>query len=217
VARGDAKDYSTFYVLNTETSSVAAEYQGKLPPDQFASLLIEAGNRYNEALLCPENNSYGYAVIMKLTEQSYPNLWFAKESDKYNYMYGSQEIGKIGFQTNSKTRGQILTKLEEVLRNREIRIRSTRFFNELKTFVWNSGKLQAMKGKTDDLMMALAIGCWLYDTSPQAVGKKSQDVNKAMINAFGTNKNSFEDSVINQHLGQQSPYGKKPKEFRWIF
>jgi hypothetical protein len=217
VARGDANDYSTFHVIDTEKSSVVAEYQGKLPPDQFATLLAEAGKRYNECMICPENNSYGYAVIMKLVEQDYTNLWFAKESDKYNFMYGSQEIGKIGFQTNMKTRSQILTKLEEVLRNKEVRLRSTRIFDELKTFVWQSGKVKAMKGKTDDLIMALAIGTWLYDTTPSNIGKKNTDVNKAMLQAFGTNSNSFEDSSLNKHVDVRSPFGPTPKKFTWIF
>jgi len=217
VSRGDAKDYSTFHVIDTEKSSVVAEYQGKLPPDQFAQLLAEAGNRYNGAMLIPENNSYGYALIMKLVELSYPNLYFQSEKAKYDFMYGTQELGKIGFQTNGKTRPQILTKLEEVLRNKEVRIRSTRFFEELKTFVWQSGKVQAMKGKTDDLIMALAIGVWMYDTSPSNIGKKNTEVHKAMLSAFGTNKNTFEKSVVNQHQTQQAPYQNAPGQFRWIF
>ena len=74
VSRGDATDYSTFHVIDTEASQIVAEYQGKLPPDRFAQLLAEAGKRYNDALMCPENNSYGYAVIMKLNELDYLNL-----------------------------------------------------------------------------------------------------------------------------------------------
>jgi hypothetical protein len=218
VSRGDAKDYSTFHVIDTEKSAVVAEYQGKLPPDQFAALLVEVGNRYNEALLVPENNSYGYAVIMKLVEMGYTNLYFQTQKAKYDFMYGQQELGKIGFQTNAKTRAQILTKLEEVLRNKEVRIRSTRFFNELKTFVWNGGKVQAMKGKTDDLIMALAIGTWMYDTSPSAVGKKSGDLSKSMAAAFGTNRNKIENSVLRQNV--QNPYSPDPlfraRKYGWV-
>ena len=144
VSRGDANDYSTFHVIDTEASAIVAEYQGKLPPDRFAQLLAEAGRRYNEALLCPENNSYGYAVIMKLNELDYRNLYFQNEKDRYNYLYGDRNIAKIGFQTNSKTRAQILTKLEEVLRTKQVKIRSSRLYEELKTFVWKNGKAQAM-------------------------------------------------------------------------
>ena len=224
VSRGDATDYSTFHVIDTEASQIVAEYQGKLPPDRFAQLLAEAGQRYNDALLCPENNSYGYAVIMKLNELDYRNLYFQNDKDRYNYMYGDKDIGKIGFQTNSKTRSQILTKLEEVLRTKQVKIRSSRLYEELKTFVWKNGKAQAMRGQTDDLIMALAIGVWLYDTSPQ-LSKTGTDLNKAMLAAFAVNSTPVEDTVIDQnghkiqhrrrsvtYPGSRNPYG----DFDWL-
>jgi hypothetical protein len=196
VARGDAADYSTFHVIDTEASAVVAEYRGKAPPDKFAQVIAEAGRRYNDALICPENNSYGYAVIMKLTEMDYRNLYFQTEKDRYSYMYGAKDIGKIGFQTNAKTRSQILTKLEEVLRTRSIIVKSSRLYSELKTFVWKNGKAQAQKGQHDDLIMALAIGVWLYDTTPH-YSKTGTDLNKAMLAAFGTSNTPVGDTVIN--------------------
>ena len=44
VSRGDAADYSTFQVLDITNSEQVAEYRGKLPPDQLAILLAEAGS-----------------------------------------------------------------------------------------------------------------------------------------------------------------------------
>ncbi|OUU74611.1 MAG: hypothetical protein CBC29_05655 [Methylococcaceae bacterium TMED69] len=195
VARGDAQDYSTFHVIDTEASAIVAEYRGKLPPDKFAQVLAEAGRRYNEALVCPENNSYGYAVVMKLNEINYRNLYFEKEKDRYSFLYGSGDIGKIGFQTNAKTRNQILTKLEEVLRTKQVSVKSSRLYEELKTFVWKNGKAQAQKGQNDDLIMALAIGVWLYDTSPQ-LNKHSVDLNSAMLAGFAVNSTKIGDTVL---------------------
>ncbi len=196
VSRGDAKDYSTFHVIDTGESEVVAEYKGKIPPDQFALLLNEAGKRYGNALLCPENNTYGYAVVMKLKELDYKNLYFKNQKDKFNMMYGNDvDISRIGFTTSGQSRNQILTKLEQVLRNGEIKTYSSRLYEELKTFIWTGSKAQAQKGKNDDLVMSLAIGVWLYDTSP-VHSKQSYDVNKAMLDAFGVNSNSAKDSVI---------------------
>ena len=196
VSRGDAADYSTFHVIDIETSSVAAEYRGKAPPDKFAQVLAEAGRRYNDAVICPENNSYGYAVIMKLAEMDYRNLYFQNEKDRYSYMYGTKDLGKIGFQTNAKTRGQILTKLEEVLRTKQINVKSSRLYSELKTFVWKNGKAQAQKGQHDDLIMALAIGVWLYDTTPH-YNRTTTDLHKAMLAAFSTSNTPVGETVIN--------------------
>ena len=146
VARGDSADYSTFQVIDPDASEVVAEYRGKLPPDRFAQVLAEAGRRYNDAVLCPESNTYGYAVIMKLRDMDYKNLYFAKEADKYSYLYGGGEIEKVGFQTNAKTRSQILTKLEECLRQKTVRVYSSRLYEELKTFIWKGNKAQARRG-----------------------------------------------------------------------
>ena len=193
VSRGDSGDYSTFHVIDTGESEVVAEFRGKVPPDQFAMVLAEAGKRYNEALICPENNTYGYAVIMKLRDIGYKNLYFKNEKDRFAAMYGlgEVEVAKIGFATTGQSRNQILTKLEQVIRNREIRTYSSRLYEEAKTFIWKGNKAQAQKGQHDDLMMALAIGVWLYDTSP-VHSKHSYDLNKAMLEGFSVNSRGHE-------------------------
>ena len=187
VARGDGKDFSTFHVIDTTESEVVAEFKGKVPPDQLAVLLAEAGKRYGEAALCPESNTYGYAVLMKLQELGYTNIYFAKEKDRFSALYGGGSIGKAGFSTQGTSRAQILTKLEEVIRNDKVSIYSSRFADEMKTFIWSGKKAQAQTGKNDDLVMSLAIGLWLYESSSK-VSKQSVDLNQAMLAAFGVNK-----------------------------
>ena len=195
VSRGDASDYSTFHVIDTEMSQVVCEYRGKLPPDRFAQVLAEAGRRYNNATICPESNSYGYAVIMKLRDLGYKNIYFENEKDKYSFMYGGGDISKAGFSTQAKSRTMILTKLEETLRTKQIVIRSSRFYEEMKTFVWQGKKAQARKGANDDLVMSLAIGVWLYDTDPN-YAKQTTDINAAMLAGFGVNRTEINDTVI---------------------
>ena len=199
VARGDGADYSSFHVIDTAVGEQVAEFKGKVPPDQFAVLLSEAGLRYNKALVCPENNSYGYAVCMKLKELGYPNLYY--KDKKYMYMgaaAGSEDIANIGFTTGPSNRTKILTKLEEVIRNRQIRIRSTRMAEELKTFTWVGQTARAMKGYNDDLVMALAIGIWLFDTNID-YSKQSQELTKAMLAAFAVNKRDHETDPFIPH------------------
>lgn len=201
VARGDAADYSTFHVFDMNKCEQVAEYKGKLPPDKFAVLLAEAGRRYNDALICPENNTYGYACIMKLVELGYKNLYFKSEKEKFRSLYGGEtDISKIGFQTNVKTRAQILTKFEEVIRTSAVRFYSSRFYNEMKTFIVKGTKAQAQKGKNDDLIIAAAIGIWMFDSSPQ-YHTQTCDLNKAMLASFGINSNSADSTI--------SPWNKK--------
>jgi hypothetical protein len=212
VSRGDAADYSAFHVIDATKSEVVAEYKGKLPPDQFAILLNEAGMRYNKALLCPENNTYGYAVVMKLKELEYPNLYYKKQKDKFADMYsGNSSIHKIGFTTSSQSRAQILTKLEEAIRNKQVRVFSSRLYDELKTFVWKGTKAQAQKGKNDDLVIALAIGIWLYDTDPH-YHKHTVDVNAAMLKAFAVN-DDHNPAAMNPWDASTNPWANLSKRY----
>ena len=194
VSRGDGGDYSTFHVIDTNESEVVCEFKGKIPPDQFALVLIEASKRYNKATICPESNTYGYAVLMKLKELKCQEIYFEKEKDRINCLYGDGAISKGGFSTQGPSRSKILTKLEEVLRNNQISIYSSRFYEEIKTFVWKGNKPQAMRGKNDDLVMSLAIGLWLYDTS-NFHSKSSADLNKAILGGFSSESSSFAGTI----------------------
>jgi len=83
VARGDSKDYSTCHVIDIDVGEIVAEYRGKIPPDRFGELLDSLGRRYNNALLAPENNTFGYTTVMKLKELQYPNVYYAKNKAVY--------------------------------------------------------------------------------------------------------------------------------------
>lgn len=207
VARGDGNDYSTFVVFDVQSCEVVADFKAKIPPDSFAAVLAEAGRRYNNATIAPESNTYGYAVLMKLKELNYPAIYFKNEKDKFAVMYGNGNIGKAGFSTQGPSRVKILSKLEEVIRNKQLMIRSSRIYEELKTFVWKGSKPQAMRGKNDDLVIALAIGCWLFDTST-GYTKQTADLNSAMLAAMGVNKtkvNGLGDQNL-QNMQRLNPF-----------
>jgi len=127
-----------------------------------------------------------------------------------------------GFTTSMKTRPLIVAKLEEFIRNKLIKIYSTRIVNEMKTFIWKNGKAQAMKGYNDDLIMALAIGCWVRDT---AIQTNSRDLNyqKAFVDSIITSNTTFntrvkgqqgykDDNIFDKMAEAKNTYD----EFMWI-
>jgi hypothetical protein len=229
VARGDSKDYSTFHIIDINEGELVAEYKGKIRPDNFAELLAEWGHRYNKALLCPENNSFGYATILKLQEIQYPCLYYRKRSGAFIGGYVPKQSADIaGFTTNGKTRSMILSKLEEIIRNKQLLIRSSRTYEELKTFTWNTGRAQAKRGFHDDLVMSLAIGSWLYDSSAD-YSKSSKSLNQAMLSAMSSTRNDLPDIMEdskkkfntdkqqeNTNKGNQKTGNKIPEEYLWI-
>jgi hypothetical protein len=99
-----------------------------------------------------------------------------------------------GFSTTSKTRPLIIAKLEEYIRNKLIKVYSTRLVNELKTFIWANGKPQAMRSYNDDLVMALAICCWVRDTALEE-DKKQIEYKKAAINSIIRSESIFSTAI----------------------
>jgi len=193
IARGDSRDFSTFHIIDVTARECVAEYKGKIPPDRFAELLIEFGKKYNNALLCPENNSYGYATVLKLKELNYPNIYHKRRKAVYIGSYvPTKETDVAGFTTSGKSRNLILAKLEEVIRNKSIMIYSSRFYDELKTFIWKGNKAQSMKGYNDDLVMSMAIGVWIYDASSD-YSQNTNALNEAMLKAMKKETTKYQD------------------------
>ena len=69
-----------------------------------------------------------------------------------------------------------MSKLEETIRNKNVKIYSSRFYEELKTFIMGSEiKHKAMKGHTMMIsVMSFAIGVWLFDSISLTYSKSSK-------------------------------------------
>jgi hypothetical protein len=219
VARGDGADYSTFHIVKLETLELIAEYQGKPTLDMYANILNQVGREFGDALLVVENNNVGYTVLDKLLDMEYPNLYHSiKSTHEYvdQYMAESMNSAVPGFTTSMKTRPLIIAKLEEFIRNKLITVYSSRTINEMKTFIWRNGKPQAMKGYHDDLIMALAIACWVRDTALQA---SARDLNykEAFAKAVYTTKTIMNTQIKGQHGYKEKEIFDKISEAKSLY
>ena len=79
---------------------------GKPTPDVFADLLNQTGREYGDCMVVVENNSVGWAVLNKLEESVYPNIYYSKKTThEHVESYQSEQSGVVfGFTTSSKTR-----------------------------------------------------------------------------------------------------------------
>jgi len=225
VARGDGADYSTFHIIKLETLQIIGEYQGRPAPDMFANMLNQIGREFGNAMMVIENNSIGYTVLDKLIDYAYPNIYYSvKSTHEYieQHLAEHRNSAVPGFTTSSKTRPLVVAKLEEFIRNKLITSYSSRLANELRTFIWTNGKPQALKGYNDDLVMALAIACWVRDTALQT-NQRDLNYKKAFVDAIITSRTSFdtkikgqigykEDGVLDKMSDAENIY----KEFMWI-
>ena len=226
VARGDGKDYSVCHVFKLETMELVAEYQGKVTPDIFSRVLFDVGQEYGNGLLVVENNSVGYTVLDKLKEMRYPNLYHSiKSTHEFVEEYQADQMSNavMGFSTTSKTRPLIIAKMEEFIRNILIKVYSSRLLAEMRTFIWNHGRAEAMRSYNDDLIMACAVGCWVRDTA-LATNQRDTEYSKAFIGSISKSTNEL-DTRITGMIGtknmkmkdefnkQQSAYA----DFPWLF
>jgi len=168
-----------------------------------------------------ENNNIGFASLEKLIELQYPNLYYSiKSTHEYidSYMAEGRSNAVPGFTTSMKTRPLIVAKLEEFVRNKLITLRSSRVLNELKTFIWNNGKAEAMRSYNDDLVMSLAIACWVRDTA-LVVNQRDSEYKKVILNSM-TKSSTIIDTTIPGMTGhKKAAQGKairEQKEFGWL-
>jgi hypothetical protein len=228
VARGDSSDFSTFHVIDYETCEVVCEFMGKVPPDRLADLLSQYGKKYNNALICPEQNTFGYFTCVKLRDEGYPNLYYQNNSgDLFGYKPLDTEAVP-GFSTQTRTRSQILTKLEESIRNSKLKVYSQRLYDQLQAFVWNGSKAQALKDAHDDLVISLAIGTWLC-AGDSSGNEQGMAMAMAMLKATAVGNRNVNDlpgginqvrPVANPHIQGFTPdrvhQPRKPEDIKHV-
>jgi len=216
IARGDSGDNSVFHIFNTDTRTVDVEFKGKLAPDNMAQLLYDWGRRYNKAIICPENNTYGYMVLTRLCDLKYFNIHFDDERLKYEFTYSLDKnsiIAKGGFNTQKDSRAKILSNMEEAVRNQRIEINSVRFYEELKTFVWAGNKPSAMKGHHDDAIMSFAIGLWVTEKFGGQISSADVNLANEMIKGMKVNSTKQDETVISPWYGGNQKFTQQFNPF----
>jgi len=124
-------------------------------------------------------------------------------ADKWKYNPNS--VSKIpGLAFNNK-RVQIISAFEEALRHKFI-VRSKRLLNEMSTFVYINGRPDHMKGKHDDLIMALSMALYVGEHSFSDLSK-ADNLTKAMLDSWTTS-----DSATSSE-----PPHRRPQDTQDIF
>jgi hypothetical protein len=197
VARGDGADYSTCHVMDIINATQVAEYKGKMDTKDFGNFLVSVATEYNDALLVIENANIGWATIQQVIDRGYKNLFYMSKDLKYvdvenqlNNRYRAEDRGLVaGFSTTSKTRPLIISKLDDYFREKTVIVRSSRLIDELFTFIYSSGRAEAMKGYNDDLVMAFSIGLWVRDT---ALRLRQEGIDLTKMAVAGITANTYE-------------------------
>lgn len=151
---GEGSDYYTAKVVDVITSKTVATLRvQKTYDDLYAHQLYCLGKYYNDAIIGVEVN-FSTVATVELERLSYPNLYIRERFDSIDKSLQK----KHGFQTNVSTRKNILSNLKNLHRiDYSIECDAETLREMLYFIVADNGKPQAMDGKHDDLVMALAI------------------------------------------------------------
>ena len=160
------EDYSYATVINKKTFEQVAEFNARMDEFEFAYFLDRLGRYYNNALLAPEKNNQGHAVISKLTEIDYPNMYVREAIDDIT----GRKYNEYGWWTDRSSRYVLYSDLNEFVTKRRLIIRSQLVIDQMRSFVRNKrGEPSAISGSHDDAVMGLAIACQMYKRLPNEV------------------------------------------------
>ena len=167
-------DFSCIQVLDRIGRVQVAEYYSRTPPNIVAEQARLVATFYNNAVLVPEVDGPGIAVIKELLDSGYVNLWVRS-------ITATNWTQRFGFRTQAKDmRDGIIAALAKAIRLGTHTFNSTRLLNECKVFIENSnGRCESMPGEHDDAVMAIAIAIYVDSTLEDAA--ISEPVNKEVI------------------------------------
>jgi phage FluMu gp28-like protein len=227
VSRGDSEDFSSFQIIDFDTREQVAEYVGKLPPDTMAEVCYKWANMYSCFVVIDITGGMGVSTSRKMQEMGFKNLYVDGVDIANKWKWDPKAGEKIpGINFNNK-RVQIIASFEEVMRH-DFKIYSSRLFNEMNTFVYINGRPDHQKGHHDDLIMSIAMACYVAESSFSQLTKVTEQT-KAMIDSWSVSNN---DNVTNQlafnpvlpninekinQYGQQNVTRDDYMKYNWLF
>lgn len=234
VSRGDGKDSSTIVILDFENLEQVAEFKHKLPPDILAEIVYKYGNMYNAYTVVDITGGMGVATVLKLLEMEYKHLHYddpksRKLSEKYAKTVYKEGDKVPGFNVGN-TRLQMVSELEEHVRENKTIIRSQRMISELRTFVYKGGRPDHMEGYHDDIIMAYSMAIFIIQTSfkkLEQVEKQTKAMLESWVNVSNKNTkplfseqqhvNPFYTNTPTYHPKQPNNGNNDNGEYNWLF
>lgn len=165
VAEGiEGGDFSVADVIRQrDMKTVARLRTDRLDPDEFAHVLDKMGRFYNFALIGPEINNHGLAVVQRLRDLFYSNLY--KRETGLDEVFETSTT-KFGWKTTTITKPLAVDYLAEAIREGLVKDEDIVFIEEAFSYVRDEkGRTNAEAGTHDDTVMAKAIALQLWDWS----------------------------------------------------
>lgn len=158
---GAGSDPSAVCVYDSDARSQVAAFWGRIPPHAFARELAAMGKIYNTAMLAPEANDHGKAVVAHLVDLGYPRIYAPERG--YTSVGGTHSPGQPGWVMNRAAKHLAVGSLGSALSSRTVSIRDADALGEMALYGETApGKFAAVSGH-DDRVIAHAIACAVMD------------------------------------------------------
>lgn len=156
-------DYSVADVIRVRDMKTVARYRGLTDPDLFGHLLDKLGRYYNFALMGVEINNHGLAVVQRLRDLFYTNLYRREKGLDERF---ETATSKLGWKTDLRTKPLAIDYLAEAIREGMVIDHDIVFVEEAFSYVRDdNGRTNAEVGSHDDTVMAKAIALQMFEWS----------------------------------------------------
>lgn len=166
-AEGGGGDNASMTISDLTALEEVANWTGQATPDVAAEKAVNFAelytrSRYGEesCKIVPEMNSMGLALLQKLKDLGWENIYQREEHDKKSGM----KMKKLGWRTTSQTKPLLISNFRHLVRNFPIEVHSRDTLNEMKAFIWTDDAKQkgagAKEGWHDDRVISLLLSFW---------------------------------------------------------
>jgi hypothetical protein len=157
---GSEGDFASAQVID-ESGMQCAELMARLTPQELAREVERLAWKYGNVLVVVERNGHGLEVLAYL-----------KHTDVTLY---EDEKETLGFETNQKTRPEVIAKLVEFASEHMEAFQSRRLLQQMRTFIRKyNGRAEAATGEYDDTVMAMGIALYVREQMAQHQRRKRQ-------------------------------------------
>lgn len=162
-SEGVGRDYSVCAVIDVSETPyrLVAKYRHNIiPPLLFAKTVWNIATYYNEAVVVVESNSVGSIVCNELWyTYEYENMITSKAFDGENRVSGAAK-SQPGVRTTVRTKAIGCSNLKSLIEGDMLIVEDFDTIQEFAVFCAKGKSYEAVKGKTDDCVMALVVFAW---------------------------------------------------------
>ncbi len=166
VSEGKGLDYSAFSVFDVSGfpyKQVCTYRNNIITPVDYASVIFNIGQKYNNAYVLVESNNMGGTVCEILFQDEYENLLYTENKGRNGKQItiSGDLKSDYGIKTTKTVKALGCSTLKLLVEEAVLEVVDESTIFELNTFSRHKQSWEAEKGKNDDTVMCLVLFSWL--------------------------------------------------------